>query len=132
MGSFIKINDTLKISKERGFPSDLNLESHTLDFEKSIGFIGKEFEFYNVFERLYNRPPARVFLVEEMSDGSWLFWGNAMIVEQTVIQDKTKGIYKIVKIYEPEFQKQITIEESPTGKSYFKEKPTSLLYSSLN
>ena len=28
MGSFIEINDTLQITKEQGFPRELNLENH--------------------------------------------------------------------------------------------------------
>ena len=127
MGSLIKINDTLKISKERGFPNELKLINHINDPQTSHSFVGQEFSFSNNEERLYNRPPARVFLVEEMPGGEWLYWGNAFIVEQTVRIGKTEGRYKIVKIYQPSFQKQMTIEESPSGKSYFKEEPQSFL-----
>ena len=123
MGSTIEINDTLKISKERGFPKDL---------EKKVGaaFIGQTFEFWNKDERLYHRPPTRVFLVEEI-DGKWLYWGNALVTEQTIRDGKTEGKYMITKLYTPEFQKQITIEESPPGKSYFGDKPKSLTTSTL-
>ncbi len=119
MGSVIEINDTLKISKERGFPTELRLEDHVMDPENSGIFVGQEFDFWNKGERLYHRPPTRVFLVEEMPNGRWLYWGHALIIEQTITDRKTNGRYKISKLYSPEFQKQITIEESPTGKSYF-------------
>lgn len=33
----------------------------------------------------------------------------------------------ITNIYTPDFQRQITIEESPIGKSYFEEEPKSFL-----
>jgi hypothetical protein len=29
MGSFIEINDTLRITKEQGFPEELDLETHS-------------------------------------------------------------------------------------------------------
>ena len=124
MGSKIEINDTLKISKERGFPKELRFENHVQAPESSQEFIGKEFEFWNPEERLYHRPPTRVFLVEEIN-GRWLYWGNALIIEQTIKQGETLGKYKIIKIYQPDFQKRITIEESPRGKSYFQEDPKS-------
>jgi len=124
MGSLIEINDTLKISKERGFPKDLTFEHHLQNPESSTKFVGREFDFWNNDERLYHRPPTRVFLVEEI-DGKWLHWGNALVVSQTIEGGKTKGRYRIVKIYRPDFQKQATIEESPKGKSYFPEEPTS-------
>ncbi len=126
MGSLIEINDTLKISKERGFPEGLTLDSHVSNSSISSRFIGQEFEFWNNNERLYHRPPTRVFLVEEV-DGKWLYWGNALITSQTIEEGRTKGRYKIVKIYQPDFQRQITIEESPKDKSYFPDSPKSLL-----
>ncbi|MEK6879476.1 MAG: hypothetical protein AABY22_07715 [Nanoarchaeota archaeon] len=118
MGSTIEINDTLKISRERGFPKGLTLEGHIKDTKFSLSYLGSVFAFWNKDERLYNRAPARVFLVEEI-DGKWLYWGNALVISQTIEDEMTKGKYKIIKIYSPEFQRQMTIEESPEGKSYF-------------
>ena len=118
MGSLIKINDTLKISKEMGFPKELTLGKHLQDQEFHKKFIGEEFQFWNNDERLYHRPPTRVFLVEEI-DGKWLYWGHALITSQTIEKEKTFGKYKITKIYDSEYQKNITLNESPQGKSYF-------------
>jgi len=112
MGSPIKINDTLKISKERGFPN-LVFEGDNSDF------IGKEFNFWNAGTRLYNVPPSNVLLVQEMRDGKWLYWGHAHIIEQTITQEKTFGKFKIIKLYDSEYQKLVTINESPEGKSYY-------------
>ncbi len=128
MGSAIEINDTLKISKERGFPKDLVLEDHIDNPRSSEIFIGGSFSFWNNDERLYHRPPTRVFLVEEMPDGKWLYWGNAVMLEQTIRNEMTEGIYKITKIYQPDFQRQITVEESPVGKNYFVSQPKSFLF----
>ena len=111
MGSLIKINDTLKISKDRGFPNMIIEGDNTK-------FIKREFNFWNNDERLYHRPPTRVFLVEEI-DGKWLYWGHALIVEQTIKEGKTFGIFRIVKIYDSEYQKLVTINESLEGKSYY-------------
>jgi len=119
MGSVIEINDTLKISKDRGFPKVLTLEKHTQDPKSSREFIGKIFTFWNEDERLYNRPPTRVFLVEEMPDGKWLQWGSALVLEQTIKSGETSGKYKIIQIYQPSFQRMITDALSPEGKSYF-------------
>ena len=118
MGSLIEINDTLKISKERGFPAQLNLEDHIHDPAKSSLFLSQEFLFWNKDERLYNRPPSRVFLVEEI-DGKWLYWGHAQIIAQTINAGRTQGTYKIMKLYSPEYQRLATLNEAPQGKSYF-------------
>lgn len=127
MGSKIEINDTLKISKGRGFPDGLDF----IDFSRNSGiardFLGKEFEFWNKDERLYHpgSTGTRVFLVEEMPDGKWLYWGHALVTSQKIENGKTSGVYKITKLYHPTFQRKITVEESPKGKSFFPEKPSS-------
>jgi len=127
MGSLIEINDTLKISKERGFPRDLVIDKHMKFPEQSRGVLGLEFTFWNPDERLYHRPPARVFLVEEI-EGKWLYWGNALVLSQTIEEGKTSGRYKITKIYDPEFQKRMSAEESPVGKNYFGEASSSFVH----
>lgn len=128
MGSKIEINDTLKISKERGFPRGLVYEEHVRNYSGSQHFLGREFEFWNQDERLYHcgSTGTRVFLVEEMPDGRWLYWGNALVTSQTISNGRTSGKFVITKIYEPEFQRRITVEESPRGKSLFDDKATSL------
>lgn len=120
MGSKIELNDTLKISKERGLPKELTLEDHLRNPEATFEKVkGRLFEFWNDGERLYNRPPTRVFLVEEMAGGKWLYWGHAMVIQQTVEAGETRGKFEIVKIYEPEYQRLHTMNEAPKGKSYF-------------
>jgi len=43
------------------------------------------------------------------------------MIEQTIHAESktTSGKYKIIKIYDPAYQKLITINESSEGKSYF-------------
>jgi len=119
MGSVIEINDTLKISKARGFPAELNLAEHVCNAVASLERIkDKQYSFWNAGERVYHRAPTRVFLVEEI-EGKWLYWGHALVLQQTMSSDKTEGIFKVAKLYDPDYQRQVTINESPAGKSYF-------------
>ena len=119
MGSAIEINDTLKLSNERGFPSDLNLEAHVNDPATTLSKVaGKQLPFWNPGERLYHRPPTRVFLVQEI-EGKWLYWGHAMVREQTIADGKTSGSFEVVKVYAPKYQRAATVNEAPAGKSYF-------------
>lgn len=118
MGSLIEINDTLKISKDRGFPKNLVLEDYIRNHLAFQDVTNEDFAFWNAGERLYNRPPTRVFLVEEVA-GKWLYWGHAMVTKQIIVPDKTEGAFRIVKLYDPEYQRLATMNEAPAGKSYF-------------
>lgn len=125
MGSYIELNDTLQITTEQGFPVDiLNLKKHQ---EKPIQLSkveGKIFEFKNKPNaRIFHQAPNRCFLVHNIN-GKWLYWGKINIIEQTISGDnpdnyKTSGKYKIIKIYDREYQKQITNNETSDGLSYF-------------
>ncbi len=119
MGSPIEFNDTLKIARTRGFPQELNLEAHIKDPAAAQKLIDKTFAFWNPGQRIYHRPPVRVFLVEETVGRGWLYWGHVHIVRQTMISGKTSGAFKIVKVYDPEYQRLVTMNEAPEGKSYF-------------
>ena len=115
MGSLIEINDTLKISKERGFPKELVYEKFIESPEEFASFVGQEFEFWNNDERLYNRPPTRVHLVEEMADGKWLYWGHVMVVEQTISNGKTFGKFRIRKLMKSRLSGKVILAGSPEG-----------------
>lgn len=47
MGSMIELNDTLQITKEQGFPQELNYEKHKLNPYTAEDFKDKIFEFKN-------------------------------------------------------------------------------------
>ena len=124
MGSFVELNDTLQITTEQGFPADvLDLERHqkkpiTLEEVK-----GKVFEFHDKPNaRIYHLAPTRVFLAHNIG-GKWLYWGMIEMLEQTISWDgkehKTSGKYRIIKIYDPEYQKQVTKNDTAPGKSFF-------------
>lgn len=108
MGSNIKINDTLQLTKEQGFPSELNLENHLKNPYKSEDFTDKTFEFRDKLEiRTYQAPPVRNFLVENKG-GKWIYWGLVHILEIThdYVKKTTGGKFKIIYIYSPDEMKQ--------------------------
>jgi len=123
MGSFIELNDTLQITTEQGFPSDLlNLEKHKKSPIKLDDVKDKIFEFHDKPKaRIFHIAPVRCFLVHNI-DEKWLYWGKIIILEQTIKGEETQttsGKYKIIQIYDPVYQEQITKNESPEGMSYF-------------
>ncbi|HLB66108.1 MAG TPA: hypothetical protein VJJ78_00730 [Candidatus Saccharimonadales bacterium] len=108
MGSFIEINDTLRISKEQGFPSGLDIEQHLENAYKLEDFKGKVFNFTAKPKiRVYKVPPVRNFLVEDLN-GKWLYWGLCYILEITHDYEKqvTSGKFKIIRLNTPEEMKK--------------------------
>jgi hypothetical protein len=86
-------------------------------------FTGRIFEFKDKpGARIYHPSPVRVYLVHNI-DGKWLYWGKIAIIEQTIQVDnlenkKTSGKFKIIEIFDPDYQEQITKHEAPDGNSY--------------
>jgi len=123
MGSQITINDTLQITTEQGFPVEvLNLEKHQNSPITLVEVENKIFTFHKSGARIYHTPPTRCFLVQNIN-GKWLYWGKILMLEQTITSadnnsQTTSGKYKIIEIYNPEYQKQITLHETPEGLSY--------------
>lgn len=109
MGSLIEINDTLRITKEQGFPDELDVETHlstpyVLDDVKD-----KVFHFSAKPKiRLYKIPPVRNFLVEDVG-GKWVYWGLCYIlsVEHDYESEETSGTFKIVRLNTPDEMKQM-------------------------
>jgi hypothetical protein len=125
MGSYVELNDTLQITTEQGFPEVvLNLEKHRKTPIKTGDVAGQIFEFHNKpSARIFHLPPTRCFLVHNIN-GKWLYWGKILMLEQTISSGNkdaqtTSGKYKIIEIYDPEYQEQITRHETSEGKSYF-------------
>ncbi|HVO86240.1 MAG TPA: hypothetical protein VMT23_00715 [Candidatus Binatia bacterium] len=108
MGSFIEINDTLRITKEQGFPAELDIEKHLQKPFKLADFEDKVFQFKSKPSiRVYKQPPVRNFLVEDIG-GKWLYWGRCYILEIThdYVKNETSGKYKIIALNSPEEMKQ--------------------------
>jgi hypothetical protein len=108
MGSFIEINDTLRITKQQGFPAELEIEKHLKTPYVLEDFRDKVYEFRaKPSIRIYKIPPVRNFLVEEL-DGKWLYWGRCLILELQLDYQKqeTSGKFKIIALNTPEEMKQ--------------------------
>ena len=104
MGSYVEINDTLQITKEQGFPKELDWKQHKKIPYTAEQFADKIFEFSNKPSiRNYQMPPGRNFLVENI-DGKWLYWGMIHITEvkHDYINKTTSGKFKIIYINKPD------------------------------
>ena len=108
MGSFIEINDTLRISKEQGFPELLDLETHLSKPYDLSEVEEKVFKFTNKVKiRVYQAPPVRNFLVEDVG-GKWVYWGlcHVLSVVHDYEKQETSGSFKIIHLNTPEEMKQ--------------------------
>ena len=108
MATFVELNDTLQLTKEQGFPEELDLEKHLKNPLTTKDFKGRVFEFKNKPEiRVYKIPPVRNFLVENRG-GKWIYWGLVHILETTCdyVKKTTSGKFKIIHIYSPEEMKE--------------------------
>ncbi len=108
MGGFIEINDTLQITKEQGFPPELNLEQHLQKPYRAEDFKDKIFPFKNKSDiRIYKPVPVRNFLVENRN-GKWIYWGLCHVLEVThdYVGKTTSGKFKILYLYTPDEMKK--------------------------
>lgn len=108
MGSFIEINDTLQITTEQGFPSELNYEKHQAKPLLAEEFDNKVFEFKDKAGiRIYHKPPVRNFLVHNI-DGKWLYWGLVHVLDifHDYEKNTTSGKFKVIYIYTPDEMKE--------------------------
>lgn len=104
MWSFIEINDTLQISKEQWFPSELNYEVHKNKPYNAADFKDKVFEFKGKDKiRIYKIPPVRNFLVENIN-WKWLYWWLIHIIEvkHDYVNWLTSWKFRIIHIYTPD------------------------------
>ncbi len=109
MGSFIEINDTLRITKQQGFPAELELIKHLSEPYIIDAVKDRVFKFYGKSNiRVYKVPPVRNFLVEDV-DGRWVYWGLCYIlsIEHNYEKQETSGAYKIIRLNTPEEMKQM-------------------------
>ena len=107
MGSYVEINDTLQITKEQGFPKELDWKQHIVKPYDAEQFKDEVFEFKNKPNiRNYHMPPVRNFLVENVN-GKWIYWGLVHILEvnHDYINKITSGKFKITYINSPEEMK---------------------------
>ena len=130
MGSYIEVNDTLQITTEQGFPvSVLDLERHERRPITLAEVKGQVFSFRDKpGARFFLLDPVRVYLVHNTA-GRWLFWGRIFVQSQTIEKKldpkdswtgewTTSGTYKIVDIYEPDYQKLFSSREATVASGY--------------
>jgi hypothetical protein len=131
MGSQVEINDTLQITLEQGFPGEVfDREKHQKN-PVTLGDVqGRIFEFHDKpGARIYQSDPVRVYFVQNIND-KWLFWGRIFIQSQHIEKKIsvgvpwtgewiTSGTYKIIDVYDPEYQEIFTRREAPLGHNYF-------------
>jgi hypothetical protein len=109
VGSFIEINDTLRITKAQGFPAELDLKTHLHSPYSFDSVRDKLFRFKAKPDiRIYKVPPVRNFLAEDV-DGKWVYWGLCFIqsIEHDYIKQETSGSFKIIRLNTPEEMKQM-------------------------
>lgn len=140
MGCFYEINDTLLLTKDQGFPSDiLDIERHQKKPITVADVKGKLFSFRNKpAARAFQLDPVRVYLFENTKNDKWLGWGRAFIQSLTIERRKglepsdpagpisfnasdwvTSGTFVIIDIYDPQYQKIFTSHEAPQAWNYF-------------
>jgi len=108
MGSLIEINDTLRITKEQGFPAELDIAAHLEKPYVLADVADKVFAFQAKPDiRLYKIPPVRNFLVQEL-DGKWIYWGlcHILSIQQDYVKRETSGTFTIIRLNNPEEMKQ--------------------------
>lgn len=121
MGSYVEINDTLQITKEQGFPKELDWKQHIVKPYNAEQFKDKVFEFKNKPNiRNYHMPPVRNFLVENIN-GKWIYWGLVHILEvkHDYINKVTSGKFKIKYINSPEEMKSAHNIIDRNSETYF-------------
>ena len=122
MGSKLELNNVLQITTEQGFPGELDLARHLQCPFTAAEFRGRALEFrHKPGERFYQSSPLTCSLAHNIG-GKWLFWGKILVIEQTIHsagEPTTSGIYEVVEIFSPEYQREFTRHEAPAGASYF-------------
>lgn len=106
MGSLIENNDTLQLTREQGFPAELDMDKHPgLTPYTASDFVGKVFQFRQKPRiRNYHQPPVRTFLAECRPNGKWVYWGRIQVLSEAHDFEKqtTSGVFRILYIFAPD------------------------------
>ena len=111
----------MQITKEQGFPKELDWKQHIVKPYNAEQFKDKVFEFKNKPNiRNYHMPPVRNFLVENIN-GKWIYWGLVHILEvkHDYINKVTSGKFKIKYINSPEEMKSAHNIIDRNSETYF-------------
>jgi hypothetical protein len=132
VGTMVEINDTLQLTTEQGFPASLLCrKTHVRNPIKLQSVAHMVFTFQDKpSARVFQLAPVRVYFVHNI-DGTWLFWGRVFIQRLTIEKKLgadgswkegewvTSGSYKIIDIYDPDYQETFTRREAPPDRNYF-------------
>lgn len=138
MGTTIELNDILEITERQGFPAETLNRDHHLKHPVHLRDVeDRIFHFHGKPEaRIFQLNPMRVFLAEHTDEGKWLFWGHIVILSLEIRQIEqddgphshtrfepatwgTSGSFRIIQLYDPEYQKIFTEHEAPPSLNYF-------------
>ncbi|MDQ3397649.1 MAG: hypothetical protein M3511_07735 [Deinococcota bacterium] len=104
MGSTIRVNDTLQITPEQGFPTELDIHRHLESPFSYRQFKNRVFSFRGKEGvRTFQQPPVQNFLVENRG-GKHIYWGliTMLTVTHDYLDEVTSGRYQIHTLYTPE------------------------------
>ncbi|MCA9840271.1 MAG: hypothetical protein KC422_25395 [Trueperaceae bacterium] len=104
MGSTLRVNDTLQITREQGFPGELDIAIHLLTPFGLEAFKDRQFSFQDKEGiRNFQQPPVLNFLVENR-EGKHIYWGliRILAVSHDYLKNATAGSYQLAKLYTPE------------------------------
>lgn len=114
MGSTIRVNDTLQLTFDQGFPTELDIHRHLESPFSSLQFKNQVFSFRGKEGvRNFQQPPVQNFLVENRG-GKHIYWGliTMLTVRHDYLGNVTSGQYQIHTLYTPE---QMTMAARMTG-----------------
>ena len=101
MGSTIRVNDTLQITPDQGFPPALDIHQHIHALLSAAYFRDQIFSFHGKEGiRNFQQPPVQNFLVENRA-GKHIYWGliTMLTVTHDYVGNVTSGTYRIHTIY---------------------------------
>lgn len=104
MGSTLRINDTLQITAEQGFPIELDINAHLESPLSASQFGSRVFTFWGKDGvRNFQHPPVQNFLVENRG-GQHIYWGliTMLSVTHDYLENVTSGRYRLHTLYTPE------------------------------
>ncbi len=104
MGALIETSDTLRITREQGFPQELDITQHLATPYNTDEFQNRIFEFHGKERiRVFPTPPIRTFLVEDIG-GKWVYWGHIHILEvkHDYQRQETGGRFQFIHIFSPD------------------------------
>lgn len=101
MGSTVRVNDTLQITAEQGFPRELAISEYLESPFPVSRFDGVVFSFQaKEGIRNFQQPPVQNFLVEN-HQGKHIYWGliTMLFVGHDYLANVTSGQYKLHTLY---------------------------------